>query len=55
MYLNSLHGTAIGKNIFKQVKKRLHQYNLKWNLVRCDCDKNVQGRKKDWLKNLQSL
>lgn len=33
--INSLHGTTIGENIFKEAEKAQIQYNMKWNLLRC--------------------
>ena len=46
MNMNSLWETITGKNIFK---KMLHQYILKWNLLRCittDDGKNLCGSEK---------
>lgn len=33
--MNSLCGTTTSENIFKELEKKLSQYNLKWNLLRC--------------------
>ncbi|XP_039264551.2 general transcription factor II-I repeat domain-containing protein 2A-like [Styela clava] len=38
----SMHGTAIGEDIFKEVQKTLQDYNLQWNQLRCV---TVDGRK----------
>lgn len=33
--MNSLCGTTTDENTCKEVEKKLSQYNLKWNLLRC--------------------
>lgn len=48
--MKSLHQTNTGENIFKEVEKKLSQYNPKWNLLRSiitdDGEKYLESRKK---------